>query len=433
MTTSAPPPQLDVPDGNPHYIAAVTEMGEEREVEAHEDVYASNGIKLLAKGARIDRRQFERLTQHKLRMPLDGSLSSRGQLTASGLATEAAKLLENDPVLLRLVGRTGDALAVKHSLAGLKLPVPLTFRLTVMQSRRAVLFRHSLRCALIAKATAIRLQMSARDQEALLLAALCHDLGELHTDPQMLAEGHRITPEERRFIHVHPITGYMALHGLPGFPVASKDAVIQHHERLDGSGYPYGLSGARIGPLARVVAVVDVAEAVLRRFHRQRLDVMLRLNSARFDPSVVGALRDLIRLESADRAAGAEGGLNLERRCGRIRDALGAWDGFCGMLDLFGGLDPRERERLAFLFERMREVRSLVLQAGINTDDFMANLDLAGDDAELRGEIQSAVDEIDWRISEIANEVDLKAPDLSERCQLALNEFLASLGSAPAE
>jgi len=194
----------------------MTEMGEEREIVAHEDIYAANGMKLFAKGARINRSQYDRLNLHKLRVPLDLVLSTERPVDAAQLTNEANKLLASDSATARLADRTGDPLGFRHGLGALALPRPLAFRLTVMHEKRLALFQYSLRTALATFALAIRLGLSNRDKHDLLLVALCHDLGEMHTVPALLAPGHRITPQERRYIHVHPITSYVVLRDLPG-------------------------------------------------------------------------------------------------------------------------------------------------------------------------------------------------------------------------
>ncbi|HZV67149.1 MAG TPA: HD domain-containing phosphohydrolase, partial [Telluria sp.] len=258
-------PDPELPDENPHYVRAVTEFGEQAEVLAAEDIYASNGMKLIAKGARIDLRQFEHLTHHKLAAPLDHSLCTEQPVDAAGLALAAGKFIEQHAVYRRIAMRAGDPLAVKHALANLTLPAPIQMRLSVMRARRTEMYEHSLRTAMVAFALAQRLHLPEREHGALLLACLCHDIGEMHTDPAILATGHSISPAERRFVHVHPITSYVLVHELPGFPPAAAQAILHHHERLDGSGYPNDLPGPRIPALARLVAVADVAEAVIKR------------------------------------------------------------------------------------------------------------------------------------------------------------------------
>ncbi len=88
--------------------------------------------------------------------------------------------------------------------------------------------------------------------------------------------------------------------GLRGFSSDATLAILQHHERLDGSGYPNALQGESITVLARVLAVADVAEAAIRRFDLLRVEMLFRLGQKRFDASVVNALRDLLHITSND-------------------------------------------------------------------------------------------------------------------------------------
>lgn len=309
---SLPSTDLDaLQNQSQHYVRSVTELGEEREIVAREDIYAANGMKLFAKGARINRSQCDRLTLHKLRVPLDLVLATEQQVDAAQLAYEANTLLASDTTMARLADRTGDPLGFRHGLGALSLPPPLAFRLTVMREKHPILFQHSLRTAMFTFALAVRLGLSTRDKHDLLLAALCHDLGEMHTDPALLTPNHRITQEERRYIHVHPITSYMVLCESQGLSTGTLQAVLHHHERLDGSGYPYGLTGKHIHPFAKLLCVAEVTEAVVRRADLPRLDVLLRLNQHRFDSAVVGAMRDLLR---ADTPVAQTHWLNVMRR-----------------------------------------------------------------------------------------------------------------------
>jgi HD-GYP domain-containing protein (c-di-GMP phosphodiesterase class II) len=83
-----------------------------------------------------------------------------------------------------------------------------------------------------------------------------------------------------------------------GFLGEARSAILHHHERLDGSGYPYGLSGAQIPEFARVVAVADAFDAMTstRSYRRARpvpaaLEELARCAGSQFDPRMVGALR----------------------------------------------------------------------------------------------------------------------------------------------
>jgi HD-GYP domain-containing protein (c-di-GMP phosphodiesterase class II) len=370
-----------------------------QEIVAHEDIYAANGMKLLAKGARIDRSTWEHLTAHKLKAPLDMLLVSSGTMDQVALAGEADRLFASDPLLVRLGTRSGDPLGFKFTLGRLSLPHPVAFRLTVMHADRQPLFQHSLRTAVIAHFLGIQLKLSETQKDDLLLAALCHDLGEMHTDPALLANGRRIDGEERRFIHVHPITGYVVLQELKAASPDVLQAVLQHHERLDGSGYPYGLADTKVGRLARIIAVSETLEAVTRRFDLARLDVILRLNQKRLDAVVVKALRELLQSElHATEHASQE--TNAAHRLLRLSDILQKWETIGKRIE-----NESANEPLRFLADRMSMLHSLTLQAGIYPDS-AAVLDLASHDTGVLDELLATLGEIDRLLDEFAFEIE---------------------------
>lgn len=422
------PPQVAIPklpSENPHYIGSVTKVGDTNDIIAHQDIFASNGIKLLSKGAQINSRHLEQLTRHRLAAPLDRLLTARRPVDATCLALEAAKIIEHDAHYRRIAARSGDPLGVKHCLADLKLGEPLLMRMTVMHERFSDMFNHSLRTSMIAYALAQRLRMSARESSEVLLAALCHDFGEMHTDPVLLAPCHNIAPEERRFVHVHPVTSYVLLHDLPGFPTAAAQAVLHHHERLDGSGYPSDLPAERIPLLAQVLAVADVAEAVMKRFDLMRLDMLFRLNRARFNPAIVSAWRDLVHISPDDVHAEAHVH-GAAAQVAHLAELLHAWFVLREILEQQDDV-AKATSPLAFLFERMASIRSLVLQAGFDPDNMTSMLSIAGEDPEILFELRGMLDEMDWLLLDLAHEIDRRSPELVGLSQGALKGMLEQL------
>lgn len=102
-------------------------------------------------------------------------------------------------------------------------------------------------------------------------------------------------------MELHPEYGHEIVRGI-GFLDEARDAILHHHERLDGSGYPYGLSGSRIPEFARVVAVADAFDAMTstRSYRRARpvpaaLAELKRCAGSQFDPRMVGALDRALR------------------------------------------------------------------------------------------------------------------------------------------
>ncbi|MER8085910.1 HD-GYP domain-containing protein [Streptomyces sp. NPDC094048] len=155
---------------------------------------------------------------------------------------------------------------------------------------------HSERVGQASVLIARELGMEQGRLEVLRFAGILHDVGKLGVPTRVLRKDGPLTPEERRVIELHPEYGHEIVRGI-GFLGEARDAILHHHERLDGSGYPYGLSGRAIPEFARVVAVADAFDAMTstRSYRRGRpvpaaLDELKRCSGTQFDPQMVRAL-----------------------------------------------------------------------------------------------------------------------------------------------
>lgn len=120
---------------------------------------------------------------------------------------------------------------------------------------------HQKRVALISMAIAKKLGLDIDAVQALYMAAMVHDIGKVAVPAEILTKPTHLTDLEMKMVQEHAETGYQILKDIP-FPWPIADMVHQHHERLDGSGYPKGLSGDQIIQGARILAVADTIEAM---------------------------------------------------------------------------------------------------------------------------------------------------------------------------
>ncbi|WP_405821974.1 HD-GYP domain-containing protein [Streptomyces sp. NBC_01390] len=155
---------------------------------------------------------------------------------------------------------------------------------------------HSERVGQASMVIARELGMDEERVEVLRFAGILHDVGKLGVPTRLLRKDGPLTPEERRVIELHPEYGHEMVRGI-GFLGEARSAILHHHERLDGSGYPYGLVGSQIPEFARVVAVADAFDAMTstRSYSRARpvgvaLAELERCAGSQFDPVMVGAL-----------------------------------------------------------------------------------------------------------------------------------------------
>jgi PAS domain S-box-containing protein/putative nucleotidyltransferase with HDIG domain len=124
---------------------------------------------------------------------------------------------------------------------------------------------HQERVKRLAGAIAREMQLPYERLQIIRVAALLHDLGKIFVPAEILTKSGTLSQVEFAVIKVHPQSGYDILKNIE-FPWPIADVVVQHHERMNGSGYPMGLHGEEITPEARILAVADVVEAMV--FHR---------------------------------------------------------------------------------------------------------------------------------------------------------------------
>ncbi|MBU0493231.1 MAG: HD domain-containing protein, partial [Chloroflexi bacterium] len=120
---------------------------------------------------------------------------------------------------------------------------------------------HQRRVAQLARAIAAAMGLAEERLAGIRVAGLLHDLGKIHVPAEILSKPGRITDLEYRLIQTHVQAGYEILKTIE-FPWPVAQIVLQHHERLDGSGYPAGLAGDSIILEARILGVADVVEAM---------------------------------------------------------------------------------------------------------------------------------------------------------------------------
>jgi len=132
----------------------------------------------------------------------------------------------------------------------------------VIDAKSSFTFEHSDRVSAIAISMARHLGLTATEQTRLRRAALLHDIGKLAVPNAILDKPGQLTPAEWAIVKQHPEHTLNVLRRVPIFEELAEDAA-NHHERLDGRGYFRGLSGGQLSPTARVLAVADVADALM--------------------------------------------------------------------------------------------------------------------------------------------------------------------------
>ena len=159
---------------------------------------------------------------------------------------------------------------------------------------------HSERVRVFTDLLADEMKLSAVERDHLRWAALLHDIGKLLVPQEILNKTGQLEPHERAIVERHPIDGRDLIAPIAGWLGQWGDAVVEHHERFDGAGYPFQVRGANISLGARIVTVADTYECITStRPYSKPLTTanarreIARVSGTQFDPRVVRAFLNI--------------------------------------------------------------------------------------------------------------------------------------------
>lgn len=419
MTDTLAPAGIDTSD-SPHYLRALTDMADRRTVVADAAIYTDKGIKLVEKGARIDSRLYDRLVQHKLREPIDRHLSIENPVDVPALLAAGQAMSEQEVLPSLLAEALGSAARLLAPLRSLPLPPSMACKLTVMRDQRPGLFQHSLQMMTVAVFLGIKSGLAERDCANLAAAALLHDLGVLHMDPAWDDPDHKVVGVQRKHLVAHPITAMLMIRDTQVYPRAVDVAVLEHHERMDGSGYPRALAGADITPMGRILLLAEVVAAFYEKYDdmpAQRLSLVLRLNHRKFPAALVAHVLPLLQEDVARDSALMPLGADAPVQIDTLAGAFEQWE------QLKAALPPAARQVpgsvFAFADIRLQALQKALIEAGSHPRQQGDLLEQLQGDALGLAEVALVGREALWQLQSIVNACYRRWPQLMDRASPA--------------
>jgi len=255
---------------------------------------AADRAMYLAKGAGGQRIHIANRSDDSRERVYEAVIAVNARRLIPGETRAFRKVLDQ---LLRLEEQELDSTIIKQSLTAL---------MEAVQSKDRYTEEHSQEVSELTHALAVAAGLSEREQLAVEMAALVHDIGKIGIPDEILNKPGPLTTRERMQIEQHPAIGAQILSPLP----ALKDVVplvLHHHERWDGGGYPHGLKNAEIPRGAQIISLCDVWNALTTdrsyrpAFSRQDArDMVLKGAGTEWDPELVDLFLDLIDRESEE-------------------------------------------------------------------------------------------------------------------------------------
>ena len=384
----------------------------------HDSIYTDNGIKLVEKGTRVDSGLYQGLIQHKLNGRIDDHLAVDGMVSVSALAELAQQMCASD-LLLQLLTESAAGLPAGPLVAvvqKLELPNPLAFKLTVMREQHASLFAHSVRMMLVSVFIGLKRLWSPEDCAHLAAAALLHDLGVLHMNPAWHDPHNKIDGAERKHLQVHPVTAMILLREQKIYPQQVLQAVLEHHECLDGSGYPRGAQAGQISPMGQVLMVAEIATAFFDKYSQQnpalRLSLTLKLNHRKYPAALAQYLLPLLQ-QPAQAGAAAVTLEEVQRLLDLQSCMFDDWQAYAGKLPP-SALVPSSEQASAFVALRLAALQKTLYEAGCHPDLLKETLAMLDGDAQTLSELGWLAREALWQLQNLLDVMHSRWPDLAE-------------------
>jgi hypothetical protein len=272
-------------------------------------------------------------------------------------------------------------------------------------------------------------------QRDLAVAGLLHDIGELYIDPRCLQKGHRLGPGQWRHIVTHPIVGHRVLLGLPGSNRLIAEAVRDHHERLDGFGYPRGLRGQQLSLPGQLLAAAEWLMAMIEAgpAPMARVSTATKLIQGEFSPEVLELVSGLATGSDEVLGAMVDSEAAFEQAASRLAQLSRTLTNFRATRPWIDAQTERARGPLRQILEggTARTLRIQTAFASTGLDGAQPQLLLrelaAAGDLGLWLEVNAIVRELAWRMREVERTSLLRAGLLSAADMDLMQELINRL------
>jgi|BioPla2DNA2_1021312.scaffolds.fasta_scaffold01019_17 HD-GYP domain-containing protein (c-di-GMP phosphodiesterase class II) len=173
-------------------------------------------------------------------------------------------------------GKEIDRIRVDHATSSMLTRInenrDIVNTISEMRAAGEYLYAHSINVAMLSMLIGKWLKYDYHKLKSLVTAGFLHDIGKIRVPPEILNKPGPLDEDEFEEVKKHCMAGYKLAETFPGMNEDILKGILQHHERQDGSGYPFGLTGDRIHETARIIAVADIYDAMTsNRLYKERV------------------------------------------------------------------------------------------------------------------------------------------------------------------
>jgi|GEM_PF-686126 len=240
-----------------HYCKNLMEVNKSHTVVTNQAIYNEQGTLLLAEGSELSEKRAQILLQHKLMKPLEQCIGIASSFTAKQLYDYLNKFAGNIDGLVAVTDNENYQKILRQMCLFYEKYPLLQQNLTVLALRAPRIYFQGLFSAAAGLAIAIQLKLSQKELQTVFIAGLFHDIGFLYLAPELSQKTQDFTNDEWKALQAHPIIAQRFLSLVPDLPKEIGAAIGHHHERIDGTGYPYHIFGDKLPMVSQIIAATD--------------------------------------------------------------------------------------------------------------------------------------------------------------------------------
>ncbi len=409
----------DVAERQNFYASHLAEVNKQMDVVSTENIYNKNGVLIVPKGMHISNDVAKKILAHKLENPLEEQVQLGDTITHSRLLYHIEILLKKYRDLQQIHLRNSFDKPFDNLVANVKVSPILLQKLTVLQKQLPREYEKSLFCGWLAALIAHEMRVETQLVTHAFIAGLVHDIGLLNISPEILNKKAALTPAEWRAIQSHVVVGKLVLVNMRDIHPSVATAVLEHHERCDGSGYPIGKSGESLSVLGQIVAMADSMQAIrinqFEKLGRNMRDALpyLHMNATIHFQKVYESMCSILKKSALEPTSVHSFGTlpkyvsHLTKRGTQLKKVMEILDPLVQMTTTH----KDEKKCAMKLWKVSQPVAQMIFSSGLLTDHFMDYLHKFGKDSSEQAlqelcEVELMQNELYWQIKKIDKSID---------------------------
>jgi len=399
-----------------HYIGHVTAMSATHNIYTRSSISTQTGIKLIKEGVRITPGFYEQLTKHKLLKPIDESITIENGIDLIRIFSDIEKVLVDDPFFEIFKSAISTLQPIITGFSEEELPAQITLKLTVMANQLPDLYQHSLQVVLVCAYFGVKLDFTEQAMKALVCSALLHDIGELHIDASIASRSGVLDKNGFNQLYAHPVIANLILSKFKYYKHGVCRAIMEHHERMDGSGYPKGLQNEQISEAGYILAIAEFFTGLYQKYSESNsanhLRIILSFQNSKFPEKFLKILSGGIASDKS-RHSHKQDSLkqeSLQTKLFTLGHVLQDWNKMNNYLKTESSR-LEERQLAELVNKRLYELHQGILSLGVEIDATKEFIDMLAENADDLLEVQMIAQEIQYQLNALILEVQRRWPN----------------------